>query len=132
MIRLLSGLAVSLLLGAAVVQIVLWLVRRILGVGAKELLPQKAKVKGVPGWLTGVIERLFFTLLIAANVQGVPTAMMAWIGLKLATNWNHPRWKDEPAQWTVFAFTALLAGLVSMLFAYIGGWIVLGDRKFGS
>jgi hypothetical protein len=117
-----AGLFVSLVLGAAVVEIGLRLLRYMTRVGDKRSL-QRPNVTGVPGWLTGVVERLFFTILIGFGVQGVPAAMMAWTGLKLATNWNHPRWKDTPEEWTVFAFTAVLASLISMLFASLGGLI---------
>lgn len=117
------GLFVSLVLGAAAVEIGLRLLRYMIRVGDKRSLPHASNVTGVPGWLTGIVERLFFTILIGFGVQGVPAAMMVWIGLKLTTNWNHPRWKDTPEEWTVFAFTALLAGLMSMLFAALGGLI---------
>ena len=43
---------------------------------------------GVPSWLTGTIERLFFTTAVAFELSGVATAMMAWMGVKLAANWN--------------------------------------------
>src|ERR1700744_1590585 len=46
-------------------------------------------------WITGYIERFFFTLLVAYSANGFPTAMIAWLGLKIATNWNHPDWKDS-------------------------------------
>src|SRR3989442_1456443 len=45
---------------------------------------------GVPPWLTGIIERLFFTVAVAFDLSGVATAMMAWMAIKLATNWNRP------------------------------------------
>jgi hypothetical protein len=51
--------------------------------------------KGIPPWLTGVVERLFFTVLIGLEVSGAPTSMVGWLALKLATNWNHPDWKDN-------------------------------------
>jgi hypothetical protein len=46
----------------------------------------------------------------------------------LATNWNHPDWKENPAARS-FAFSALLGGLVSMLFALIGGLVCAGTLK---
>ena len=84
--------------------------------------PLEGGAKRVPPALTGAIERLFFTLLIALNISGTPAAMMAWLALKLATNWNHPDYKDNSGA-RPFAFSALLAGLVSMLTAVIAGTI---------
>ena len=86
--------------------------------------------KGIPSWLTGVVERIFFTVIIGLGVQDVPTTMIAWLGVKLAANWNHPDWQDKPNART-FAFAALLAGLVSMLFAFIGGLICAGKLWLG-
>ncbi len=51
--------------------------------------------------------------------------MIGWITLKMVTNWNRP--STDKDQKTTGAFSALLAGLVSMLFAIIGGLIVNGN-----
>jgi hypothetical protein len=51
--------------------------------------------------------------------------MVGWLALKMATNWNHPDWKQKPSARS-FAFSALLGGLVSMLFALIGGLVCAG------
>lgn len=77
----------------------------------------------VPPPLTGSIERVFFTVLVGSSVDGYPTAMMAWLALKLASNWNHKDMEGKPGA-RAFALTALLAGLVSLLFAFWGGVIV--------
>ncbi len=79
--------------------------------------------KEVPGWVTGSVERLFFTVLVGLGVLGVPALMLVWLGLKMATNWNHPTWKDKP-ETRAYALSALLGGLVSMLFALIGGLLI--------
>ena len=65
--------------------------------------PQRPLLKEVPPWLTGIVERPLFTILVGASFEGFPTAMMAWLALKMATNWNH------------------LAGAISMIFAFMGG-----------
>lgn len=88
------------------------------------------RLKSVPPELTGFLERLFFTVLVGLNVQGAPIAMMAWLALKMATNWNRPidnrsgRSQLRPLPW---AFSGLLGGLVSILFALLGGLICRGD-----
>lgn len=56
--------------------------------------------------------------------------MMGWLALKLATNWNSKKMEDDPKA-RPFAFTALLAGLVSMLFATLGG-LVCGGKWPGT
>jgi hypothetical protein len=97
-------------------------------VGRYLQLPPKAplrQVRRVPAALTGIVERLFFAVLVGFQVSGAPTAMIAWIALKLATNWNNPKW-NEAQKFRAFAFRALLTGLVSMLCAFIGGLIAAG------
>ena len=53
--------------------------------------------------------------------------MIGWLTLKMVTNWNRPR--DEEIDRTTGALSALLAGLVSMMFALIGGLIVNGTIR---
>jgi hypothetical protein len=62
---------------------------------------------------------------VALEVQGTAPAMMGWLALKLATNWNRKDMESDPKA-RPFAFTALLSGLVSMLFAALGGLICRG------
>ena len=42
----------------------------------------------VPSWLTGMVERLFFTVVVALELPGSAIAMIGWLTLKMATNWN--------------------------------------------
>lgn len=88
--------------------------------GEKPSLPEP--LKRVPPWLTGGLERLFFTLLVAFDVSGTPTAMIGWLALKLATNWNRPDYEDK-VKARSFAFSGLVAGLLSMFLALLGGQI---------
>jgi hypothetical protein len=121
-----TGLTISLVIGGLATWLFLWLLRK--WICSSERLRLSEGSKSVPAWLTGVLERLFFTILVGLNVSGAPAAMVGWLALKLATNWNHPDWKDKPDART-FAFSALLGGLVSMLFALIGGLICAGTLK---
>lgn len=75
----------------------------------------------IPSWATGLIERLFFTLAVAFDVSGAATAMMVWIAIMMAANWNRLGKPDAPG-----ALSAALGGLVSMLFALTGGLICRG------
>lgn len=114
------GLGFSLLVGHFAVEHFLRRLRKYMALGDKPALPDP--LKRVPPWLTGGLERLFFTLLVAFNVSGTPAAMVGWLALKLATNWNHPDFKDN-SQARSFAFSGLVAGLLSMSVALIGGRI---------
>jgi hypothetical protein len=81
-----------------------------------------------PRWLTGCVERLFFTFLIAFQVGGAGTAMVGWLAVKMAANWGRPPPEGQSREDHVgYAFTALLAGVLSMLFALIGGLIAAGE-----
>ena len=85
--------------------------------------PQRDQLTGaarVEGWKTGIIERFFFTIVVGLQYPGALPGMMMWLGLKLATNWNHPDFSQNREARTR-AFIALLVGLVSMSFALIGG-----------
>ncbi len=86
---------------------------------------------GVPAWLTGIVERAFFTFLVAFGVQAVAPAMVGWLALKLASNWNHPATPNKRTT-RANAFLALLAGLISMGFAYVGGLICFGTIHVGT
>lgn len=82
----------------------------------------KEEGEKVPPSLTGLIERLFFTMMVATDISGTAVAMITWIFAKMVTNWNRLG-REVPVS---RAFSALLAGLVSMLFALIGGMICRG------
>lgn len=74
--------------------------------------------------VTGTIERLFFTILVGFNVSGTATAMIAWMTVKMATNWLLVI-KDENVAWKRHvAFSALLGTMISLFIALIGGLIV--------
>jgi hypothetical protein len=80
----------------------------------------------VPPWLTGLVERLFFTVLIAFNISGTAVAMIGWIAAKMAANWNRP---GTPVAFAGAALSALLGGMMSMLFALLGGLICSGQIR---
>lgn len=116
------GLIFSLIIGSFVTALFLYTLRGLMGLGDKP----KPEVKRVPPYVTGIVERLVFTILIGLDIQGIPQAMIGWLALKFATNWNSDLWKKDPKTRS-FAFTALLAGLISMLMAVLGGFICKGS-----
>ena len=96
-------------------------------------LPEKPDRESsrVPGWLTGVVERGVFFMLIALSLSGVVEAGMGWLALKLAANWQRYDIKELPSAHTR-ALLALLAGLISLAFAYLGGAIASGKFPVGT
>jgi hypothetical protein len=113
------GLLFAVFGGMIVNPLLLWWLRR--GITPPELPRERIK-----GWVTGGIERLFFAVLVGLGASGVTGAMIGWIAIKLASNWNHKNWEAFPGA-RAYAFSALLGGLVSMLFAYLGGAICAGN-----
>jgi hypothetical protein len=94
--------------------------------------PPKPTYRGIPSWLTGLVERLVFTLAIGptnlAEVPVTPIAMVGWLGLKLALDWTRPvevegrkPTADEVGWRASGSVLALLTGLISMAFAFGGG-----------
>jgi len=71
--------------------------------------------------LTGTIERLVFTMIVAYNVSGAAIAMMVWLGLKMATGWNE---NIKTPSGKIPAIHSLFTGMVSLLFALIGGLFI--------
>jgi len=76
-------------------------------------------------WMTGVIERLFFTIIVSFNVGGAAVAMTSWLLVKMATDWHRIQSKEDIDR--SLAFCSLTAGMVSLTFALVGGLLI----KFG-
>lgn len=116
------GIAFAVVVGGVVTGGLLAGLRRGATLGPKPKLKQPR----VPAWITGAVERFVFSVLVALNVSGVAPAMVGWLALKMAANWNRKDLDDNPKA-RGFALSALLAGLVSMLFATVGGLICRGE-----
>lgn len=114
------GLGFSLVVGHFAVDYFLRELRKYMQLGDRPALP--GGMIRVPPWLTGGLERLFFTLLVAFGVSGTSTAMIGWLALKMVTNWNRRESEDDVKERS-FAFSALVAGLLSMFLALLGGLI---------
>ena len=84
----------------------------------------RSREKRIPSWATGVIERVIFGTLVFVSNEPTATiaALGAWLALKLATNWSHPSFPNSPDA-RHYAIRALLAGLISMTFAFLGGQV---------
>ena len=55
-------------------------------------------------------------------------AMMAWLGTKLAANWR-ARDAADVQHIRRLGFSAILGGLVSKLFAFVGGLVISGGYR---
>lgn len=76
--------------------------------------------------LIGILERIFFTVLVAFAVSGVATAMIVWVGAKMASGWNRIVGGGETWR-RMLAFNGLMSSLISLLFAVVGGLIANGN-----
>lgn len=121
-----TGLVVALVFGAVITWGFLAALRWYV-YGKRPIYQNEANQKPVPAWLVGTMERLFFTGIIAFEVTAAAVAMVAWLALKMATDWNRINAPYTPSE----ALTGLLGGLVSMLFALIGGLICSGRISSG-
>ena len=128
-----GGLAVSLFGGHAVT----WLLVNVLRCCLNEPLDPEEKepaareaagpvvapagaTKPVPPWITGTVERLFFTFLVGFDIPGVAPTMMGWIGVKIAVTWMD---EDRKKHGGTRAYTGLLGSVASLFLAFIGGLI---------
>ncbi len=76
------------------------------------------------GWFTGLIERLFFTLAIGANLSGAVTGMILWTTVKHYVFWGGARDpKEDRERWPGSA----LGSLGSMAIAIAGGLVCRGS-----
>jgi hypothetical protein len=80
--------------------------------------------------LMGVVERLFFTIIVACEISGTAVAMVSWILVKMVTNWH--KITDESDNKVIkrgLSLVSLIGGMISMLFALLGGLIIRGGIK---
>lgn len=123
--RWIVGLVVSLVVGAVITPLFLCKLRKYIKYNDKIL----ENGKKVPAWVTGTLERLFFVLLVAFDVSATATAMVGWLAVKMATDWQRISEKDMPNV-RKNAFSGLLGGMMSLLWALVGGLICKG-KIFG-
>jgi hypothetical protein len=81
----------------------------------------------VSGWQVGMIERVFFGALVTFDISATAAGMVTWILVKMATDWNRilGQCQNEDSMYGArsLAFGSLLAGMISLFFALIGGII---------
>jgi hypothetical protein len=76
----------------------------------------------------GLTERSIFTAFTILYPVAALPAIPAWLGLKMASNWNKALPPHDPAAvraemsiWNRHAFLGLLTGLISVSFAWFAG-----------
>lgn len=115
---------VSIVLGAVFSYLWYWFLCWLIGTERKLPSWPKRPIKET-GQLTGIVERVFFTVAIATNMSGVVIAMVGWITIKNSILW--PKFsQQEPPQATV----SFLSSIGSLLIAVLGGQICLGNLHF--
>jgi hypothetical protein len=74
----------------------------------------------VPPLITGTFERLlaFLLVLFISDVEQVALLLIAWMGAKLASNWQRHPFDNTVRVYTV---SALMAGTISLSFGVAGG-----------
>lgn len=126
LVRWIIGLGVSLGIGALVTgKLVEWLrapIEREVAEREKPLDIKRERLT-IDNWLVGLIERPFFTVLVASEVSGTAVAILGWIALKMVFDWGVISWKEGDRLVRSYLFTALHGNLSSMFFALIGGLI---------
>jgi hypothetical protein len=85
------------------------------------------KSLALPATVVGVIERIFFGALVAFDISATAAAMVTWILVKMATDWHRILARRKKGDYMYgprsLAFSSLLASMISLLFALIGGLI---------
>ena len=111
---------VSTVLGAFLSYVWYWALAKLAGV--KRDLPSWKAILTENGVLTGIIERVFFTVAIATGMSGITIGMVAWTALKSRTLWSAFMKNGEWDRVSV----SLLASLGSMIIAIVAGKICAG------
>jgi len=138
-LRLIFGFGISLGLGA-------WITPKLLNWVRGQIKKKAKQINGItddeyetfvglpylPPLIMGTSERFFFTILVAFNISGVGIVMVAWIGLKMSTDW-HLIIKENAKSWQRnLAFSGILGSIFSLFFASVGGLVISHwhDLKF--
>jgi len=133
-LRFLVGAAVTLGLGHLGIVIFLKTIRNHIYEQTKDkekIHPIYIDPLAIPGWLIGLIERIFFGALVTFDISATGAAMGTWMIVKMGTDWHRLLQEDKsegkPDKYKIgprsLAWGSLSAGVISLLFALIGGLI---------
>lgn len=112
------GLVVSLLIGHFLTDYSLKYIRKKYSIFK---YPDNEKTL-IPAYLTGLIERFFFTFIVAFDVSGTAIAMLVWMTLKLTRNLEILKEVDREKNESIYS--GILGSMISLFFALIGGLII--------
>lgn len=87
---------------------------------------EASNIKGVPSWLTGVIETAVFAPAFVLLPTHASTGAFAWLALKMAANWQRDMLNDQGLKLRRRAFLALMSGFLSLSVAAVVGLTVRG------
>ena len=120
--RWLIGLVlVSTVLGAFISYLWYWVLAKLNGVTRVDITSRKA-ILTENGVITGIIERVFFTVAIGTGMSGITIGMVAWTALKSRTLWAA---FIKNKEWDCVS-VSLLSSLGSMIIAIVAGKICSG------
>ena len=120
--RWLIGLVlVSTVLGAFISYLWYWTLAKLNGVKREDITSRKT-VLTENGVITGIVERVFFTVAIATGMSSITIGMVAWTALKSQTLWAAFMKNKE---WDCVS-VSILASLGSMIIAIVAGKICSG------
>jgi len=127
LIRWVLGLTVSLLIGQIITKLFLEKLRNYINskVSKNEKI-KKIESLYISRTIVGLMERTFFTPLVAFNVSGTAIAMIGWVTIKMFYNWQIIIREENTRYARSYAFSGLFGNLCSMFFALIGGIICGG------
>jgi hypothetical protein len=114
-------LGVSVVLGVPLSYLWYAVLCRLMGIERKLRLIPKLPLTET-GHLTGIVERVFFTVAVAMDLSGTAIAMIAWVGAKNSVLWPGFTKQGSSAQGTV----SLLSSMGSLLIAVLGAAICKG------
>ena len=98
---------------------------RVVGIQRKLPLFPKLPLKET-GQLTGLVERVFFTVCVAMSLSGTAIAMITWVLVKNSILWPGFAKNGDSAQHTV----SLLSTIGSLLIAILGAAICRAGGLF--
>lgn len=86
----------------------------------------------ISGRLTGLLERLFFSVCVGVDLGGSAVAMVAWTTIKNTTFWSKFIRNDTSGSYDALrTYFALLLSFLSMFFALLGGLVCRGADPLG-
>ena len=137
------GLVFSIVGGAIGAGLIVWFLRWLVFV-PRSLLFDSSSPSRIRMWaftnLIGALERLVISLLVLSGMTEALAFSVAWIGLKMATNWNRQgrleafHFTDDISveeKWRRVAsgsLSALVGSVISVGFGVVGGLIIRGGK----